>query len=325
MTYPPFFVVGPSRSGSTVLGRILGSHSRLAVYLETQYYPIFGADRHRYGDLSKPENLRRLVRDVVAIACEQKRMSAPTVEEILAALPAPSFEGVLAAWLQVYAMREGKPRGADKTPDHFRFLPEILAAFPESRVIFTMRDPRDVAISSREAFGSGVAASAWAWRQAADVLRQASPRIHLVRYEDLVARPEEVASAACAFLGERWEPEMLRFFETPPDVLSAAFHHRRLREPLDPSSVGRFHALVAADIAEIEAICADGMDALGYARSTPTNPPRLPRPPGRLRAAANRLRFYLSRPRRIRRGWARWRIVLPVRARWLLSLAWARG
>jgi hypothetical protein len=325
MTHPPFFVVGPSRSGSTLLGRILGTHSRLAVYIETQYYPILGPDRHRYGDFGNPANLRRLVRDVVAIAREQKRMSPPTVEEILAALPAPSFEGVLAAWLQVYAMREEKARGGDKTPEHVRFLPEILAAFPQSPVVFTMRDPRDVAISSREAFGSSAAASAWAWRDAFEALRRASPRVHLVRYEDLVGRPAEIVSQACAFLGERWEPEMLRFFDAPPQGSPSTPHHRRLRQPVDPSSVGRFRALAETEIAEIEAICADGMDDLGYARSVTTTPRFPPPPPGRLAAALNRIRFYLRQPRRIRRGWTRWRIVLRVRARWLLSLAWARS
>src|SRR5262245_24932490 len=339
MTHCPFFVVGPSRSGTPLLGRILGTHSRsgttslcrtsgthsrLSVYLETQYYPILGRDRHRYGDLGKPANLGRLVRDVVAIAREQQRMSALTAEEILAALPIPSFEGVLAAWLQVYAAREGKPRGGDKTPDHFHFLPEILTAFPESPVVFTMRDPRDVAVSSREAFGSSVAASAWGWRRAADVLRQVSPRVHLVRYEDLVERPADVVSQTCAFLGERWEPEMLHFFEAPTNGLPTTPHHRRLRQPVDPSSVGRFRALAATEIAEIEAICADGMDELGYARNAATLR-HLPPPPGRLATAANRVRFYLRQPRRFRRGLARWRIVLRVRARWLLSLGWVRA
>jgi hypothetical protein len=267
-----------------------------------------------------------LVRDVVAIAREQERMSAPTVAEILAALRTPSFEGVLAAWLRVYASREGKSRGGDKTPDHFRFLPEIFAAFPESPVVFTMRDPRDVAISSLEAFGSSAAVSAWTWRRAADVLRQASKRVHLVRYEDLVERPAEVVSKACAFLGERWEPEMLRFFEGPTNGLPRTHHHRRLREAIDSSSVGRFRALAATEIAEIEAICADGMDELGYARSASKTLRALrpPPPPGRLAAVADRARFYLRRPRRVRRSWTRWRIVLRIRARWLLSLAWAR-
>lgn len=61
---PPFFIVGASRSGTTLLATILDSHSRIAVYTESHYYPLFRPDLHRYGDLGRPANLRRFVSDV---------------------------------------------------------------------------------------------------------------------------------------------------------------------------------------------------------------------------------------------------------------------
>ncbi len=317
MTNPPFFLVGPSRSGTTLLGRIVGSHSRLAVYFETQYYPILGSDRHRYGDLGRRANLERLLRDVVEIATAQGLMRPPTSDELFARLPAATFEGVLAAWLQLFAERAGKARGGDKTPEHYRVLPELLERFPESPVIFTVRDPRDVAISAREAFGTPLAASAWAWRDAVDILRLAARPVHVVRYEELVERPVEVGEALCAFLGERWEPEMLRFFETHRPS-RAGRYHRRLGEPVSAASVGRFEALPPADIACIEAIC-DGMETWGYPSSRSQGTPRGLAPPRRRDQLANRIRFYLRDPRRIRRGWLRWRIVLRLRVRWLLG------
>ena len=59
----PIFVMGCQRSGTTLLARILDSHSRVAVYLGTHYYPLFGPDRHRYGDIGKSSNLMRLIGD----------------------------------------------------------------------------------------------------------------------------------------------------------------------------------------------------------------------------------------------------------------------
>lgn len=322
MTNPPFFLVGPSRAGTTLLARILGSHSRLAVYVETQFYPLLGADRHRYGDLGRRANLERLLCDVAEIAGEQGQMRPPTPEELFARLPAPTFEGALVAWLRLYAEGEGKVRAADKTPEHYRFLPRIMAHFPDSPVIFVLRDPRDVAISSREAFGTSVASSAWAWREAVNILFDVSRPVHVVRYEDLVARPATVVAAVCTFLGEEWEPEMLRFFEAQRSSYSP--HHRRLREPVNDSSIGRFRGLSPRDVACVEAIC-ERMDALGYPRSLAAAAPRRLRPPGRVARAADRVRFYLRDRRRLRRGWLRWRIVSRLRARWLLSMEWVCG
>src|ERR1700681_4511642 len=57
---PSIFVMGCQRSGTTLVARILDSHSRISIYPGTHYYLLFSADRHCYGDLSKSSNLLRL-------------------------------------------------------------------------------------------------------------------------------------------------------------------------------------------------------------------------------------------------------------------------
>src|SRR6186713_3302541 len=64
-TNSPFFIVGNERSGTTLLMAILGHHSRLAVPEVAWYYPRFRPYLHTYGDLSRAENFRTLVAEMI--------------------------------------------------------------------------------------------------------------------------------------------------------------------------------------------------------------------------------------------------------------------
>ena len=136
---PPFFIVGCPRSGTTLVAQMLDSHSSIAVYLETGYYPFFHANLRLYGDLARARNLERLIGHVRRAILSQG-VEPPPSSEIAANLVEPSFEGILATFLNFYAQQQGKTRSGEKTPTHFRYLDEIGEGFPESPVLFLMRD-----------------------------------------------------------------------------------------------------------------------------------------------------------------------------------------
>lgn len=321
---PPIFLMGHTRSGGTLLSSILDSHSRIAVYHESYYYTFFRPDLHRYGGLSRLPNLLRLIADLREVIRIQKCMRPPEVKEFLEALVAPTFEGILTTLLHLYTQQQGKVRGGDKTPGHYRYLAEILERFPHSPVIFYIRDPRDTVLASREAFGTSLNAAAWSWNQAVESYRNSSRPVHLVRYEELVRKPEEVIKKICAFLGEKYEPQMLRFYERIPGFLAARPHHKHLLEPVNPGYVGIFRQMSQRDIEWIESVCAAGMEALGYdfIGAKPKAPPITPAT--KFEFVMDRLRYYQWYWGRWRRGWIRWKIVLRVRLRYLLSLGWLR-
>ena len=241
---PPFFILGAPRSGTTLVSAILDSHSRLAVYTESNYYLLFRRDLHRYGDLGRPANLQRLISDVREVIRIQGSMNVPTSEEFLEALIAPTFEGVLATMLQLHARQHGKPRSGEKTPGRHAYVGEILEKFPQSPVIFAMRDPRDVVLSMREAFATSLEGAAWAWNDSFLSYQKTSGPVHLLRYEEVVGKPAERSAALCALLGEQYEPELLRFFERMRKVSHAVpLQHRRTLEPVDTRCVGRFRQM----------------------------------------------------------------------------------
>jgi hypothetical protein len=315
----PFFIVGSPRAGTTLLSRILDHHSRIAVYHESHYYPLFRPQLHRYGDLRLRQNLVRLINDVREVTRVQGFLEPPSVADFTAALPAPTFEGVLAALLALHARKQGKARAADKTPEHHAYLAEILEKFPASPVIFLLRDPRDAIRSMRLALGCSVKGGAWMWNAAFVSYRKYSARVHLVRYENLAREPRQTLEAVSAALGENFEPGMLRFFDRIPGTLAARPNFKKLLKDVDAESVGKFHGLPDDDIRRIEQLCAEGMEALGYAFTAGRPKPVAVAPPPRLLWAADRLRYYGVDPSRWRRGWMRWKILLRLRLRDMLS------
>lgn len=320
----PFFIVGCTRSGTTMISQILDGHSRLAVYHESHFYHLLHRDLHRYGDLRETANMRRFLTDVREVLRRQKKWEAPTEEEFFQALPTPTFEGVLAAMLQLYAHRQGKIRGGDKTPGHHMYLAQILQNLPNSRVIFVLRDPRDAVAAIREKFGLSLKGAIALWNAAFVSYRKFYDRVRLVRYEELVRRPEESVESMCAFLDESCEPGMLRFFERIPASLAKIRYNQDLLEPANPSHIGRFRELPRRDIECIERACGIGMEALGYEFSG-VKPQLSPiKPPTRLDTVIDRLRFYGLNRGRWRRGWTRWKIILRLRARYFLLFEWMR-
>jgi len=95
-------------------------------------------------------------------------------------------------------------------------------------------------------------------------------RYTIVRYERLVAEPEAVLREVCAFLGEAFSDEMLRFHERD----EAGFDERErawkgaTASPVSIASIDRWKQdLTARQIAGVERIAGSLMRELGYEAS----------------------------------------------------------
>jgi len=318
----PVFIVGCRRSGTTLLSRLVDAHSAFAVYHESFLYPLFRDELRWYGDLRRSANLDSLIADVrEAIATQIGEVPSP--QRIREATPAPSLSGILAGLLRLYALQQGKRRGGDKTPEHHRYLGDILRDFPASPVLFLMRDPRDTVHSTRRVFQSSVAGAAEAWRQAFESYRVHADRIHLVRYETLVQDPSGEVRRVCTRLGEPFEESMLDFHRH-----SEGFRRlggEKLSAAIDAGSVGVYRAMAQHEVRRIEEICGEGMESLGYSFSQlpGTGRSAAPQRPvaGRTRWVLDRLRYYGLNRDRWRRGAARWKIMLRARLRFVVRRA----
>ncbi|MFZ2030363.1 MAG: sulfotransferase [Vitreimonas sp.] len=228
-TPPPIFLIGFPRSGTTLLDQILSSHSRLYCMEEKEIFAESVADV-LLGDVAL-EDL-----DVEARRADYwERVREPIGERLL----------------------------VDKLPLNIIFLPLIARVFPDAKIIFALRDPRDVILSCfQQRFGMNAAMAqfldlggAAAYYDLVMSLMEACRArlpltLHQVRYEDIVANLEHEARALSAFLDLPFEPAMLAFRETAIGRDINTPSARQVIEPLYNRSIGRWRRY-EADLAPI--------------------------------------------------------------------------
>lgn len=223
-TPTPTFLVGFPRSGTTLLDQILSSHGAILCLEEKEYFgEALGAV------LAEP-----------ARVYEIGRIDASEAEAVR----------------RGYWERVGNQRNAlvvDKFPLNIVVLPLIKQIFPDAKIIFALRDPRDVVLScfqQRFTINAAMAqfldlerAGAY-YDQIMSLFELCRERLdldlHEVRYEDVVADLEGAARALCSFLGVSFEASMLDYRKTALSRHIATPSARQVIQPLYNRSVGRW-------------------------------------------------------------------------------------
>jgi hypothetical protein len=145
----------------------------------------------------------------------------------------------------------------DKHPLSTTRLPLIHKVFPGAKIIFALRDPRDVVLSCfRRSFkinaGSyefntleGAARFYDAVMTAGEVYFARLPlEVHRLRYEDLVVDFEGQARALCAFLGVEWTDGLKDFADTERAIGTPS--STQVRRGLYEEGVGQWRHYAAA-------------------------------------------------------------------------------
>jgi tetratricopeptide (TPR) repeat protein len=193
------FLLGFPRSGTTLLGQVLNAHRAVTTLDERENLTEAGE-----AFLNPPDGLTRLVE---ASSAEIDRLRSAYWRRVERG--APDLSG------QVFV---------DKLPLNTFGLPVIARLFPDAKVIFMRRDPRDVVLSSfRQRFVvdpstaefttlAGAARFYDAIMTLAGTYRARLPLdIHDQSYESLTADFETQTRALCSFLGLDWDPAMESF------------------------------------------------------------------------------------------------------------------
>jgi len=270
-----FFIVGTGRCGSTLLQAMLSRHPQLGLPPETKFFQEWDPALRASDPLADEGSLRRHIAWARRLwfwqdlALDEERL----IRDALAGGRSARalFLGVMAQWCE----RLGKPRLGEKTPGHHKHVERILELFPRAKIIHIHRDPRDVVASIVKLRWGGHSSArrhARTWAKAVRRQRllaeQLGPdRHHTVRFESLVLEPEATLRRVCDFLGEAFDPAMLRFHERQETGFSpreAPWKGDTLK-PLDPSAIGKgLGALSPRQLSAVERVCAAEMVRLGY-------------------------------------------------------------
>lgn len=262
----PIFIVGAPRSGTTLLRNMLNRHPAIAVCRETEFYHFIYRRRRAFGSLASLTNRQRLVKEYLSTQrIRRLQLDLEILEQKLLEEGA-SYEAFFLSLLEFYARAHGKKRCGEKSPQHALFTETLCEWYPDATIIHLLRDPRDVAASllrmplaPNEALGG---ARVWlrynlsAWRS------RHRPQYLLVRYEELVTRPEQELARICAFIGEQYSSAML----VPNwDPTADRPWFRRAEEPVTTERLGKWREQLTADqVSLVEWVVGPNMRTLGY-------------------------------------------------------------
>ena len=275
MNPAPIFIIGTERSGSNLLRLILNTHSAITVPHPPHIMKFFAPLEGNYGDLSLPENLKILVDDVLGLvkAHIYPWEHQPSAAKVIGNICPPDLLGVFFGIYNAYLRQSGKQRWGCKSTFMIHHIARILAACPQAKFLFLVRDPRDVAASSRKSifspFHPYFTASLWRQQQLAGLrLYDKAPNsCQLIRYEDLIERPETTIRMICDFLGEKYEAAMLEFHRTGSAQKSESLCESwgNTASPILANNQKKFMTeLSPAEIRLVEAVTGDLMSRFGY-------------------------------------------------------------
>lgn len=277
---PPFFIIGTERSGSNLLRLILNAHSGIAVPHPPHILKFFSPLEESYGDLGQASAMQALVTDVLALLDAHiypwdKVIDPQKIIQTIHATPLPqTLVGVFFSLYDEYLRQSTKRRWGCKSTFVIHHVERVLAACPAAKFIVLVRDPRDVAVSSRHSifnpFHPYFTAKLWREQQLEGLKWLSSERsdnFHLVRYEDLIERPQETVLAICRFLGEAYEPGMLEYYRSSSAQKSRSLSSswQNLGGPIQGANRNKFkQGLSPQEIRIVEGVTGDLMARFGY-------------------------------------------------------------
>lgn len=276
----PFFIIGTERSGSNLLRLILDSHPRLMVPHPPHIVKYFTPLQPRYGDLTQDANFLRLVADILRLvdAHIHPWPWRPTVEDVVARSTERSVIGVYAAVHEALLAHVGKARWGCKSTFMVHAIPAVRRCYPNAKFLWLYRDPRDVAASARTSvfatFHPALTAKLWTDEQAAALAAKPNGNVLRVQYETLVNEPEASVRRICDFLGETFEPAMLRWFQREEASLSASLSEswKNTAAPMQRDRIGRYERdLSVQEQGWVIEIAGAMMATLGYANLGPAS------------------------------------------------------
>jgi len=223
----PVFVVGMPRSGTSLVEQILSSHP----------------DAYGYGELSE---IARLSKGLPA-----RTNSIQRWPEVVAGLSPDVVRSTAGEYLDALMARErvSASRLIDKAPMNYHYVGMILTLFPNAHIVWCQRDPRDIGVSVfAENFGlsqkyaTDLADIGHYITQYSRLMRHwythCAERIHVCRYEDLIASPEAQSHALIDAIGLPWDENCLRFYEHERPVLTPS--RWQVRSPIYRGAVARW-------------------------------------------------------------------------------------
>ena len=260
------FVVGNSRSGTTMMGRILGKHPDVYTFGELHFFGQLCASP--FSAKLRPANATKLAADLCCIQREGYRTHGNPRRFLkegeaflkgLTSYPETSAQ-LFSAFLHHEAAENGKTIPCDQTPRNVFYIKDILELYPEARIINMIRDPRDVLLSQKQRWkrrflgGSDMPVKEtlrdWVnyhpitishiWRTAVNAADQFAQheRVVSIYFEELLTHSETTVKRICDFANISYTNTMLQV----PQVGSSMAEDKPQQLGINPQRAQSWHS-----------------------------------------------------------------------------------
>ena len=230
------FIVGSSRSGTTMMGRILANHSDIFAFKELHFFGTIWTNNSE-SNLDEKQQIDLLSR----LLCIEKNglFKQSNISDFNEIARTILIDKNVSNPLSIYELFLSEITSDNKcfiaceqTPKNLYYLKEILSYFPDVKVINMVRDQRDVLLSQKKKWkrrflGSSsiplseairsyinyhpiLTAKVWNSSLKYSTEFKDNKRVKIVKFEDLLVNPIGVIKNLCQFLGIDYNPEMLK-------------------------------------------------------------------------------------------------------------------
>lgn len=231
------FIVGNSRSGTTMMRRILGNHPDVYMLEELHFFEQLwsSADKSR---IIQNDEAVKLASKLLFIQRDgylsdmQEEKYQEDAEKIIAKIHGDIYAHlVLKEFLFFETSKFNKTIPCEKTPQDVFYLQEILELFPQAKIINMVRDPRGVMLSQkrkwqRKKMGAGfmtakeqrrlkinyhpiTISKLWNASIRAALKFKDHKQVHQMIFEKMVNASEQEIKNLCAFLEIEFHENML--------------------------------------------------------------------------------------------------------------------
>jgi tetratricopeptide (TPR) repeat protein len=229
-THEPIFVLGMPRSGTTLVERILSSHSDVQSAGELQDFGL----------------------------CVKKLTQTPSPHvldiETLSQAYLLNYEKLGSNYLQsTRVITGGSKHFIDKLPFNFYYIDLITKALPNAKIICLLRDPMDTCIGNyRQLFSINNPYYSYSlnlldtakfysrFYKLIEHFQALHSNIKLIKYEELVTNSEEQIKSLVKFCNLEWQSACIDFHLNDAPVSTAS--KVQVRQPLNNKAIGRWRA-----------------------------------------------------------------------------------
>ncbi len=231
------YIVGNSRSGTTMMSRILGRHDLVFSFNELHFFGQINSSDTGNCALTTPKAIKlaskllSIQRDGYLLQGNYSRFDDEAKTIVASVSPDELFpHKVYEAFLLHETCKNGKTIPCEQTPRNLFYIDNVLNTFPDARIINMVRDPRDILLSQKNRWKrhflgdkspARESVRAWLsyhpittsmlWNLSVNTINkyQDDKRIITVRFEDILDEPEHIMRKICDFIGIEFNKGML--------------------------------------------------------------------------------------------------------------------